>query len=210
MKYRTFLLLWVFLLLAPGLFAGGANLLYLFWGNCTFQRSGWNNWLGVSSFQPMPVGPGDSIKTNDKSYAELRLADGGSINVKPESHIVFSGNSVQVRIGEIWLHAAKQRSEFRIHTPKAVCTILGTVVNVSVDSYGKTRFRVLEGIVGVRAGDDPRKRQLVLQRGMMTTVSDSKKIEDTPRKFDPEEASKELGATKLDLPKKSRLPNLNR
>ena len=180
-----------------------ANLLYLFLGNCSFMRAGWNNWLGVSSHQPLEVSPGDKIKTNDRSYAELRLIDGGSINIKPESLITFSGSSVQIQYGEIWIHAVKQKTPFQIMTPKAICTILGTLVNVSVDPFGRTKIRTIDGIVSVRASDDPRKRQLVLQRGMMTTIADSKKTEEIPQKFNPVEASRDLGATKMDLPKKT-------
>ncbi len=210
MKNKFAALILLLLLICQCAWAEKPNLLYLFLGNCSFMRAGWNNWLGVSSHQPLVVSPGDKIKTNDRSYAELRLSDGGSINIKPESSITFAGNSVQIKYGEIWVHAVKQKEAFQILTPKAICTILGTLVNVSVDPFGRTKIRTVEGIISVRANEDPRKRQLILQRGMMTTITDSKRTEEIPQKFNPEEAAKDLGATKMDLPKKLRpssIPN---
>lgn len=197
-------LIFFMLLICNGAIAVEANLLYLFLGNCNFMRSGWNNWLGVSPHQPSLISPGDTIKTPDRSYAELRTSDGSSINIKPETLITYTGNSVQIQYGEIWVHAVKQKTAFQIMTPKATCTILGTLVNVSVDTYGRTKIRTVEGLVSVRGNEDVRKRQLILQKGMMTTITDAKKTEDAPQKFNAGEASKELGATKMELPKKTR------
>jgi len=188
----------IYLLSAGVSFAAAEmNTLQLCWGNASFMRAGWNNWLNLSSKQPMVISPGDKIRVGEKSYAELTLSDESKICIKDNSLLVFSENSLMIQVGEVWLHLTRQKTGFKITTPVSSCTILGTVLNIFVDNFGKTRFRVIEGIASVRASEDTRKRQLVLQKGMMATIAEKMKTPDRPQNFDPAQARNEIGAVPL-------------
>lgn len=86
------------------------------------------------------------------------LPDGTSVIVNSDSRLVYEKRGREGRFarltGEVWLDVSSNGSAFRVETPNAVVTVLGTQFNVRsrlVAGDPVTDVRVFEGRVAVRA-----------------------------------------------------------
>ena len=110
-------------------------------------------------FPNQTVGVGETIVTGDDGFAHLKVSDGSSFVVYPNSHVVFRKNPgslndlADVFLGRIKIYIQRLGggpSRHRIFTPTAVVSVRGTTFDVSVDENETTVVSVEEGVVGVR------------------------------------------------------------
>jgi len=100
-----------------------------------------------------PIYRKDVVRTTADAHARLRLADGSliDINGNTELHIqgAWSGNSIQLKRGDIIVQAAEQRrGHLRVQTRDSVTSVKGTIFAVSSGISG-TLVSVIEGSVAV-------------------------------------------------------------
>lgn len=181
------ILLMVAALVLTAVCAGAANqdeiMFTLQRGRAALSRTNGVNWLDLGP-QPVVVKFQDKLRTEGETRGELKYPDGSVFRVKSNSVLTVLDGGMQLQVGETWFNLQKQGRQFQVVTPTAVCGVLGTTFDVNVDRYGKTQVRVFDGMVTVKANGDQRKRQQVLQRGMMTQVKDRSVTEDRIQKFD--------------------------
>lgn len=156
---------------------------YLFTGRAVLSRTQGSSWLALQPGQPMELHPGDLVNVEGDGKGEIIFPDGTSVRMKNGAMVALARYGINLRFGYVWLNVKRSADVFKVTTPYGSCSVLGTSFDVDVDKYGKTRVRVFQGIVAVRASDDKRNKQLVLQSGMHTLVSDSSKVADKPEKF---------------------------
>lgn len=105
------------------------------------------------------VKPGDVVRTDARSRAEIHLGDGVIIRLKENSVIKLSGFeatkkvqkvSLRALAGEILLKISKNvgvQRRVKVWTPTAVAAVRGTVFIVDVTKPAETDIRVLQGTV---------------------------------------------------------------
>ena len=156
---------------------------YPFSGRSVLSRTQGGTWLALQPGQPMELHPGDIINVEGDGKGEIVFPDGTSVRMKNNAMVTLSRYSINLRFGYVWLNVRRSADVFKVITPLGSCSVLGTSFDVDVDKYGKTKVRVFKGIVAVRASDDKSNKQLVLQNGMQTLISDSNKVNSKPDKF---------------------------
>ncbi len=152
-------------------------------GRAVLSRTGGSTWLALQSYQPVEVKPGDLINVEGDGRGELFYPDGSIVRIKNNAMITVMRSGVQMRLGNAWFKIRRRSDMFKVFTPLGSCTVLGTSFDVNVDRFGRSEIRVFSGIVAVRAAEDPRNRQLVLQNGMKTTLSQKDRVGEKPEKF---------------------------
>jgi len=153
-------------------------------GRAALSRNGGGTWLDLGP-EPVVVKIQYMFRTEGETRAELKFPDGSLFRVKSNSRLTLLNDGIQLQVGESWFNLKKQGRTFQVVTPTTVCGVLGTTFDVNVDRFGRTQVRVFDGLVSVRAHGDRRKRQLVLQRGMMTSVQNRENTGEQIQKFDP-------------------------
>lgn len=152
-------------------------------GRAVLSRTGGSTWLALQSYQPVEVRPGDLINVEGDGRGELFFPDGSIVRMKNNAMITLMRSGIQLKLGNVWLKIRRRSDMFKVFTPLGSCTVLGTSFDVNVDRYGRSDIRVFSGIVAVRAAEDERNRQLVLQTGMKTTLTSKDRIAEKPEKF---------------------------
>lgn len=152
-------------------------------GRAVLSRTSGSTWLSLQTAQPVELKPGDMVNVEGDGRGELRFPDGTVVRMKNNAMITLMRYGINLRLGYVWLNVRRSSDIFKVTTPLGSCSVLGTSFDVDVDRYGKTRVRVFSGLVAVRAAEDSRNRQLVLQPNMHTTLSDKNKVADKPGKF---------------------------
>lgn len=152
-------------------------------GRAVLSRTGGSTWLALSQVQPVEIKPGDMVNVEGNGRGELLFPDGTVARLKNNAMVTLLRYGLNMRHGYIWLTVRRSSDIFKVVTPLGSCSVLGTSFDVDVDRFGKTHVRVFSGIVAVRAEADTRNRQLVLQPGMRTTVTEKTKVADHPDKF---------------------------
>ncbi len=114
---------------------------------------------------PWALQAGDSVElqqviiTGEDGYAQLRVSDGSTFEVFPNSRVSFRNNPGSMRdlldlwIGRVKIHIQKwggQPNPNRIHTPSAVISVRGTTFDVAVEEDDSTLVAVEEGQVAVQ------------------------------------------------------------
>jgi hypothetical protein len=125
------------------------------------------------------------INVEGDGRGELFFPDGSVVRIKNNAMITVMRSGIQLRLGYAWLKVRRRSDIFKVFTPLGSCAVLGTSFDVNVDRFGKSEVRVFSGIVAVRAAEDERNRQLVLQSGMRTTLSQNDRVAEKPAKFQP-------------------------
>ena len=156
---------------------------YLFGGRAVLSRTQGSTWLSLQPGQPMELHPGDIINVEGEGKGEITFPDGTSVRMKNNAMVTLSRYGINLRFGYVWLNVRRSADMFKVTTPFGTCSVLGTSFDVDVDKYGKARVRVFNGIVAVRASEDKRNKQIVLQAGMHTLLAESSKVADKPEKF---------------------------
>lgn len=183
-KIRLITVLLFLMLVASGVYAQhNKYYFYHFGGRAVLSRTQGSTWLALQPGQPMELHPGDIINVEGNGRGEINFPDGTSVRMKNNAMVTLDRYGINLRMGYVWLNVRRSADMFKVITPKGSCSVLGTSFDVDVDKYGKARVRVFQGIVAVRASDDKRNKQLVLQAGMHTLLGDSTKVADKPEKF---------------------------
>ncbi len=183
-------------------------------GRAALNRQGVGNWLDLGP-EPIVVRVQDRLRTESETRGEMKFPDGSIFRVKSNTILTLMDGGIQMQVGEAIFNLQKQGRNFQVVTPTAVCGVLGTSFDVNVDRFGKTQVRVFDGIVAVKTHGQER-RQLVLQRGMMTAVQRQGSLEAQPQRFDPTAAEGQLkkdwgGVTPLGVgPNRAPLPQPSR
>ncbi len=183
-RFKTCIILLGFLLLTS--LAEAQHDKYFFTtlaGRAVISRTSGSTWLALQKAQPVELKPGDMVNVEGDGRGELRFPDGTIVKMKNNAMITIMRYGIDQRLGYVWLNVRRSSDIFKVVTPLGSCSVLGTSFDVDVDRFGKTKVRVFSGLVAVRAADDSRNRQLVLQPGMRTTLSDKAKVADKPEKF---------------------------
>lgn len=152
-------------------------------GRAALSRNGGSTWLDLGP-EPIAVRIQDMLRSEGDARAELKFPDGSLMRIRSNTRLTLLKGGVQLQVGECWFNLKKQPGIFQVMTPSTLCGVLGTTFDVSVDRFGRTQVRVFDGIVSAKAHGDSRNRQLVLQRGMMTSVINREHTGDQIRRFD--------------------------
>jgi hypothetical protein len=133
------------------------------------DSSPWALNLG-DSVQPQQV-----IVTGADGYALLKVSDGSTFEVFPNSRVVFRDTHnwqdlLEVFLGRVKVHIQKlsggQPNYNKVYTPTAVISVRGTIFDVAVeDEDATTLVSVEEGEVGVRHVLLPQKEDKILDAG---------------------------------------------
>jgi ferric-dicitrate binding protein FerR (iron transport regulator) len=116
------------------------------------------------------VQAGDEILTDHKSSATVRMPDGSTVRIYPDSHIVFrteTGNwkeFLHVLLGNVRVQIEKlsgRPNPKTLTTPTAIVAVRGTIFAVSVDKTGDTEVGVEEGLVSVAGQVQPENAVMV-------------------------------------------------
>jgi hypothetical protein len=99
------------------------------------------------------IGENAVIRTGLSSRARLRLLDGSLVDLNEGTelsvHAAWSGKIINLRRGDIIVHAARQRlSHLRVQTRNSIASVKGTIFAVSAGISG-TLVSVVEGSVAV-------------------------------------------------------------
>lgn len=104
------------------------------------------------------VMPGDELATGENSEAVIRMSDGSTVRVFPDSRLIFNEQSADIRewlhlwLGSIKVHILKltgRPNTQSMSTPSAVIAVRGTTFSVFVDEMTATLVAVDEGVVAV-------------------------------------------------------------
>jgi hypothetical protein len=146
-------------------------------GGVKLQEADSDVW--ISGTDGMILGSGSRIKTDSDSHALLTFFDGSTIELEPEANIEIKeikyrkqqDTDIIVRQlnGVTWSHVSgslEGKSRFRIETPSAEVTVLGTLFTVAVDESGSTKVAAIEGSVTVSA----QKKEIRLTANQQTSV----------------------------------------
>ena len=125
--------------------------------------------------QGQSVSRGQLIMTGPDGHALLRVSDGSTIEVYPNSQFVFRNNPgnwqdlLDMIIGRVHIeiqHLLGQPNPNRILTPTAVISVRGTSFDISVDEGGDvTQVDVTEGVVQVQHALLPRDNPAMVKAG---------------------------------------------
>ena len=104
------------------------------------------------------VGAGDEILTDHKSSATIRMPDGSTVRIYPDSHVVLRSETgtwkefLQVFLGTVRVQIEKlsgRPNPKSMTTPTAIIAVRGTIFSVAVEQNGDTQVGVGEGLVSV-------------------------------------------------------------
>lgn len=109
---------------------------------------------------------GDSLKTKENSYAELRFSDGSIVKINPETEVSIYKDYFSLAIGYIRLYITKLFPNFEVRTPSAIAGVRGTEFSVEVLNDQTTIVTVYEGEVDVTAQG----RTLRLRKGESSII----------------------------------------
>jgi hypothetical protein len=99
------------------------------------------------------------IVTGVDGYALLRISDGSTFEVYPNSRVTFRSNPsnwkdlLELYIGRVKVHIQKfggQPNNNRVRTPTAIISVRGTIFDVVMEDADSTLVSVEEGQVAVR------------------------------------------------------------
>jgi hypothetical protein len=100
----------------------------------------------------------DSLRTAAGGFAAVQFMDNSIIKVRPNSILALSGEvrgkddastRLAMEVGEVFLQITKQKSDFEVATPSAVCVVKGTEFGTNVNGDGSSDWYVFDGIVNV-------------------------------------------------------------
>jgi hypothetical protein len=130
---------------------------------------------------PWALNIGDSVRpqqiiiTGSDGYAVLKVSDGSTFEVFPNSRVVFRNTPgnwkdlLELFLGRVKVHIQKfggQPNYNKVRTPTAVISVRGTVFDVVVeDEEATTLVSVEEGQVGIRHLLLPQKEDKILNAG---------------------------------------------
>jgi hypothetical protein len=136
-----------------------ATVLYVM-GFVYFQQNATGNWVLLTT-RPYPsLSPGDMIRTESLSKAEIQFANGNVVRLAENSRLKIQEavldsqqrqkTTLSLLAGKVWNQVVGQltggSSYYKVQTPIAVAAVKGTIFDVSF-GFEKTEIRVFQGIV---------------------------------------------------------------
>jgi ferric-dicitrate binding protein FerR (iron transport regulator) len=124
------------------------------------------------------VQAGDEIVTDRKSSAILRIPDGSTVRIYPNSHIVVRAQSgsfrefINLLLGNVRVQIEKlsgRPNPKSMTTPTAIIAVRGTVFHVAVNQNGDTQVGVEKGLVSVANLAHP-EDEVMVKPGFMVWV----------------------------------------
>ena len=105
-----------------------------------------------SAFPGMALKRGDSVESSSEDLAMLELEDGSVFCLNKNTKLVFPGgeNDMRLEKGRIFAMMKPRRVSFRIKTPAALLSIVGTDFDVRVGRAGETLLKVYQGCVSFK------------------------------------------------------------
>jgi ferric-dicitrate binding protein FerR (iron transport regulator) len=116
------------------------------------------------------VEAGDEILTDHKSSATIRMPDGSTVRIYPDSHVVLRDETgswrefLQVFLGTVRVQIEKlsgRPNPKSMTTPTAIIAVRGTIFSVAVEQNGDTQVGVGEGLVSVASLLQPQNEVLL-------------------------------------------------
>lgn len=116
------------------------------------------------------VEAGDEILTDHKSSATIRMPDGSTVRIYPDSHVVLRTETgswkefLYLFLGTVRVQVEKlsgRPNPKSMTTPTAIIAVRGTIFSVSVDQTGDTQVGVGEGLVSVASLLQPQNEVLL-------------------------------------------------
>ncbi len=124
-------------------------------GTIQIKKAGSQIWTNAKS--RVQINDGDSVRTGDKSKADLKLKQGHKVALQGKTTLIMeSADPKDTRfsliVGRVRAFVSKLRgnNKFQMKTPVAVASVRGTVFEMEVGEDNTSRLSVLEGIVGYR------------------------------------------------------------
>ena len=116
------------------------------------------------------VEAGDEILTDHKSSATIRMPDGSTVRIYPDSHVVLRNQTgswkefLYVFLGTVRVQIEKlsgRPNPKSMTTPTAIIAVRGTIFSVAVEQTGDTQVGVGEGLVSVASLLEPQNEVLL-------------------------------------------------
>ena len=116
------------------------------------------------------VKSGDEILTDHKSTATIRMPDGSTVRIYPDSHVVLRTETgswrefLHVFLGTVRVQIEKlsgRPNSKTLTTPTAIIAVRGTIFAVLVEQTGNTEVGVAKGLVSVANQLHPRDEVMV-------------------------------------------------
>ena len=113
-----------------------------------------NRWRNAR--RGLRLNSGDMIRTGDESLAAVVFTDDKSLmKIRSRSDVVIRGERrkssiakrVYMEVGEVFVHAERQKAEFRLETPTGVAAVKGTEFYGIVDESGNMFIVAIKGLV---------------------------------------------------------------
>jgi FecR-like protein len=120
-------------------------------GNALVFKSDDNE--GTECFPDMLLRAGDYLKLNGSGKALIRLNDGSSIYLNKDTELSLeTANRYNLKMysGEIFAMMKPQRERFRIKTPSAELSVIGTEFNAGITNDNETVLKVKKGRVAFK------------------------------------------------------------
>jgi ferric-dicitrate binding protein FerR (iron transport regulator) len=117
-----------------------------------------------------PVQAGDSILTDAKSSATMRLPDGSTVRIFPNSHVLLRSETgawtefLHVLLGNVRIQIEKlsgRPNPKTVTTPTAIIAVRGTIFAVAVEQNEDTRVGLEKGLLAVTSQLHPEQEVLV-------------------------------------------------
>lgn len=153
-------------------------------GRVLLSRTAQSTW-NLLSLEPTTVSVGDILQSESDSYLTIKYPNSSICYVFPYTYITLIDNGLVLKNGEILFDIKPSEiSTYTVLTPYAEINVLGTKFLVKVDKYGKTTVSVIKGIITIKAKNEQKNRQLVLQSGMQSTIDNPAQTPLNYTKFD--------------------------
>jgi ferric-dicitrate binding protein FerR (iron transport regulator) len=116
------------------------------------------------------VEAGDEILTDHKSSATIRMPDGSTVRIYPDSHVALRTETgswkefLHVFLGTVRVQIEKlsgRPNPKSMTTPTAIIAVRGTIFSVAVEQTGDTQVGVGEGLVSVASLLQPQNEVLL-------------------------------------------------
>lgn len=153
------------------------------------------------------VQAGDSILTDAKSSATMRLPDGSTIRIFPNSRVELRSELgkwrefLQVLLGNVRVQIEKisgRPNPKVITTPTAIVAVRGTIFAVSVAQNGDTQVGVQKGLVAVASQLHP-EQEVLVKSGQEVWLRNGKEISQPQRMQRPMPGLKGSGSSGIGM-----------
>ncbi len=155
-------------------------------GKAELKRGNIALWTKIKKHETIKVN--DMLRTGNSTKVTVEYNDGAILKIKPNTQVEFKLNGLRMRFGKTWYKIVKRGSGFEVQTPTMLAGIRGTVFDVEVDYSGKSKLRVMKGIVAVTGQENT----VFVKKGTYTEVLNNS-MPMKPKPFMVSDANKEWG-----------------